>query len=113
VPSLGPVEPIAKSHSDLLDAFHPPYAGGQVSAEETRIRSLVRKPAHCTQSQIDSARRKFTCFEVNPVPHYNGSVKGEPRFGAVPFHKLVNREPVSALSIGRRQAVYDRGFGLI
>lgn len=60
---------------------------------------------HRAQAQIDGARREFPSVEVNAVAQHNGAVEREARFRTVPLHELVNGVPMTALSIGRREAV--------
>jgi len=44
---------------------------------------------------------------MHPVPDNHGLAERQPRFRAVPIHEFVDRMPVTALSIGTREAVED------
>jgi hypothetical protein len=103
-------QPVAKAHTELFDALHSPYPGRQVGAEKPAIRSFVCEAPDFSKSKVDSAWGELTRLQMHPVPDDHSLAERQPRFRAIPFHEFVDRMPITALSVGTRQAVDDGGL---
>jgi hypothetical protein len=54
-PALVGRQPVPKANALLLHALYPANAGSKVRTEKTAVGCLIRQPAYCPQSQVDSA----------------------------------------------------------
>ena len=69
-------EPVTESHAELLDALYASDTGGQLWAEQARVRGFVGKPPNSSEPSIDRSCREVSIFEMNPVPGDHGLVEG-------------------------------------
>jgi hypothetical protein len=53
-------EPVAQTNTEVLRPLNTPDAGGEILAEQSGIRGLVRKPTDGRKPAINRARRKLT-----------------------------------------------------
>src|SRR5271155_5744571 len=98
-------EPVPDSNPQFLDTLDAPDAGRQVGTKQTAVGRFISESANCSQTQVDRGGCQFPGLKVDTVTEHHGPIERQPGLRTVPFDELLDRMAISALSVGRTEAV--------
>jgi hypothetical protein len=101
-------QPISKPHAQLFRPFHAPNTSGQIRAQQSGVRRLIRETSDCGKPHVNGPWRQQAIFEMNPVAGHHRFVEGQPRFGAVPPNEVVVCHSVVVLIFRRLLERWNR-----
>lgn len=97
----------------LSRAFHAADAGGQIRTQQPGICCFVRQSPNRREPKVDGRCSIVGLLQIDAIPCYDGFVECEPRLRAIPIDEVANSVIVRALRACGREAVEDRGSGLL
>ena len=92
--------------------MHPTNTGSQIGAEKTAVGRFVGEPAHGAKTQVDSAGRELTGFEMRAIAQDDGSIEGQTRLRTIPVNELVYGVAISPLGVSGGETVQHCGPGV-